>query len=150
MKVAILTETFDPWQAIADYQRHARGQGVSHYPGATAVFVGSMRDMNAGNAVESMWIEHYPAMTQKYLTELAAEVLHKHAVDDILVLHRVGQIHLADPIVLVAVWSQHRDAAYKANREIMEMLKSHAPFWKKEKLTAASDNQSERWVVQQQ
>ena len=46
------------------------------------------------------------------------------------------------PIVLVAVWSAHRAAAFEASRWLMEELKSRAPFWKKEVLAEGG----ERWV----
>ncbi|MDP3332885.1 MAG: molybdenum cofactor biosynthesis protein MoaE, partial [Methylococcaceae bacterium] len=47
-----------------------------------------------------------------------------------------------EAIVLVAVWSSHRGEAFDASRNIMEALKSKAPFWKKELL----DSDQERWV----
>ncbi|MCB1639800.1 MAG: molybdenum cofactor biosynthesis protein MoaE, partial [Thiothrix sp.] len=60
----------------------------------------------------------------------------------VLLRHRVGDILPGDPIVLVAVWSAHRGASFDACRQMMEMLKHHAPFWKRE---ALSDG-SHRWV----
>ena len=39
-----------------------------------------------------------------------------------------------DPIVLVAVWSSHRDEAFSACRYIIDELKTRAPFWKKERI----------------
>jgi len=62
-------------------------------------------------------------------------------VQDALLLHRVGEIHVGDPIVLVAVWTVHRGDAFDACRFVMEDLKSKAPFWKKEIL-----DDGERWV----
>ena len=50
----------------------------------------------------------------------------------------------ADTIVLLAVWSAHRDAAFSANRYLIEELKTRAPLWKKETLLA--DN-STQWVT---
>ena len=55
--------------------------------------------------------------------------------------HRVGVVHPGEDIVLVAAFSAHRKAALDACREMMEILKSTAPFWKKETLA-----QGERWV----
>jgi len=54
----------------------------------------------------------------------------------------VGVIKPNDPIVLVAVWTAHRKQAFEACREIMEDLKSKAPFWKKEQLNEGQN----RWV----
>ena len=61
-----------------------------------------------------------------------------------IILHRVGLVSPTDPIVLVATWSEHREDAFEATREIMEALKSEAPFWKKE-----STDKGFRWVEPQ-
>ena len=58
-----------------------------------------------------------------------------------LVIHRVGEIQINEPIVLVAVWSAHRAPAFEACRFIVEDLKSRAPFWKREFL-----DEGIRWV----
>ena len=47
-------------------------------------------------------------------------------------VHRVGTIQAGDDIVQVAVSSAHRQAAFEACAFIMDLLKTRAPFWKKE------------------
>ena len=91
-----------------------------------------MRDFNAGKQVQSMFLEHYPDMTEKYLCNICQQAQAKWQLVDILLIHRVGKIEVADAIVLVAVWSAHRAAAFDGCRFIMEKLKSGAPFWKQE------------------
>ena len=54
----------------------------------------------------------------------------------------MGPLAPGEQIVLVAVASRHRDAAFEACRFIMDFLKTEAPFWKKE---ATADGE-ERWV----
>ena len=139
MTVRILGSGFDPWASLAEYQQAQ--QSLAGRFGATAVFVGSMRDFNAGETVQSMFLEHYPGMTEAYLEKISAEATRRWELLDSLILHRVGDVRPADPIVLVAVWSAHRKAAFEASRFLMEELKSHAPFWKKEQLESGS-----RWV----
>ena len=139
MTVEIRTEAFDPYQEVSAYQRemqHAAGKY-----GATAVFVGSMRDFNEGDVVRSMTLEHYPGMTEKYLEKISLEASQRWDLIDSLIIHRVGEVMPNDPIVVVAVWSAHRATAFEACRHLMEDLKSRAPFWKKESLTEGS-----RWV----
>ncbi len=139
MKVEIREKMFDPWhEALAHQEQHLGQQGKY---GATTMFVGTMRDMNDGDEVSEMHLEHYPEMTQKHLEQIAQKALKKFEILDVLILHRVGQVFPNDPIVCVVVWSAHRAAAYEANRFIMEDLKSKAPFWKKENL-----KEQERWV----
>lgn len=137
MRVELRADSFEPYQALQDYQE----QLTTGQYGATSVFVGSMRDFNEGDDVKKMWLEHYPGMTEKHLQAIADEALQKWDLQDILLVHRVGEINPGDPIVLVATWSAHRAAAFDATRYLMEELKSRAPFWKKEQLDSSS-----RWV----
>ncbi len=139
MKVKILETDFEPFAEVSRYQSAMQAAGKF---GAAAVFVGSMRDFNEGDTVEQMWLEHYPGMTEKYLLKISREAIERWDLLDSLILHRVGQIRPADAIVLVAVWSAHRAAAFEASRWLMEELKSRAPFWKKEALA-----EGERWVA---
>jgi len=130
MKIEILDEKFDPWQAIVEYKRNQL-QNNSKI-GASSVFLGTMRDFNDDEEVESMELEHYEGMTEKYLSNIVDAAIKKHKIIDGLVIHRIGVLKPTDPIVVVATWSEHRDNAFNATREIMESLKSDAPFWKKE------------------
>jgi len=138
MLIEIKESAFEPYQRLLDYQSEADFAGKY---GATAVFVGSMREFNQGDDVEAMQLEHYPGMTEKYLEKISKEAAEKWDILDSLIVHRVGKMLPNDPIVLVAVWSAHRAAAFDASRYLMEELKSHAPFWKKESLSNES-----RWV----
>ncbi|MBX2868216.1 MAG: molybdenum cofactor biosynthesis protein MoaE [Acidiferrobacterales bacterium] len=137
MKVEIRPEAYDPWVEIGAYQAALPAGSY----GASAVFVGTMRDFNEGDDVESMLLEHYPGMTEQQLEELAQNSLKYHGLIDVMVLHRVGEVRPNDPIVVVAAWSAHRKAAFDACREMMENLKSVATFWKKEQL-----KEGVRWV----
>lgn len=137
--VKITGGTLDPWQELATYQSDHLTRGQF---GATATFVGTMRDFNEGDDVTGMTLEHYPGMTEAQLQLIVEEACEQWPLDDVLIVHRVGSILPGDPIVLVACWSAHRAAAFDACRHLMEALKSRAPFWKKETLT----DQSNRWV----
>ena len=139
-KVLIQQSPFKPWQLLADYEQQSM-QGKSDY-GATATFIGTMRDFNEGDEVASMFLEHYPVMTEKKLHQLVDKANKNWVLLNTLIIHRVGHIYPTDPIVLVAVWSAHRKDAFEASRFLMEALKSKVPFWKKEVLS----NGSERWV----
>ena len=142
MKVEIRESQYDPWQEACAYEEQCLRKGEH---GAKSIFVGSMRDMNEGDSVTSMVLEHYPEMTKKHLEQIAATALDKFEILDVLILHRVGEVFPSDPIVCVVVWSIHRGPAYDANRFIMEDLKSKAPFWKKETLDTTKEK-NERWV----
>ena len=140
MTVRITEDTLDPWSYLASYQS-ADNAVVAGCFGATAVFVGSMRDFNEGSPVHSMFLECYPGMAIRYLEELCTVAIERWQLLDALIVHRTGELLPGEPIVLVAVWSEHRAEAFEASRYLMEGLKSHAPFWKKEQLDGDS-----RWV----
>ncbi|MBI5463126.1 MAG: molybdenum cofactor biosynthesis protein MoaE [Gammaproteobacteria bacterium] len=139
MIVEVTATPFDPWQRVQTHQ--AQHLSAGRY-GATAVFVGTLRDFNDGDDVSSMTLEHYPGMTEKYLEQISKDAAARWNLLDTLIVHRVGELHPNDPIVLVAAWSAHRKDAFEASRWLMEELKSRAPFWKKERLSEGG----ERWV----
>ena len=113
----------------------------SHSIGASVIFVGKVRDLNLGDNVSSLFLEHYPAMTEKALREIVEEACSRWQLERVSVIHRVGLLHTGDEIVLVGTASAHRGDAYAANEFIMDFLKSKAPFWKKEQT-----DQGERWI----
>jgi len=138
MVVMLRDKPFDPWRELVEYQDAHLARGTY---GATASFVGTMRDFNEGASVERLFLEHYPGMTERELERIVDEESHRCELIDALAVHRVGGIEPGDPIVLVATWSAHRAAAFDACRAIMEALKSRAPFWKNEETVTGS-----RWV----
>ena len=139
MHIEIINEEFDPWQKLVDYKKSQLNE--KNNIGACSVFLGTMRDINCGDTIKSMELQHYPDMTEKYLEKIVDSTINKFKIIDCIVFHRVGLVNPSDPIVLVASWSEHREDAFEATRQIMESLKSEAPFWKKE-----STDKGFRWV----
>ena len=130
MAVSLRREAFDPWGELNAFQ--AAHSELAGKVGAAAVFVGTMRDVNQGIAVQTMTLEHYPAMTQKYLEKLCQEAASRWDILEPLVVHRYGELAPNDPIVLVGVWAAHREPAFAACRYLIDELKTRAPFWKQE------------------
>lgn len=133
--IRIQTEAFDLGVEIG-----AISQGRTDI-GAIASFVGLARDMNEGNGIQAMVLEHYPGMTEKVLAGLVDEARSRWALLDVTLIHRVGRLLPGDSIVLVAVASSHRGEAFSACEFIMDYLKTQAPFWKKEETEEGA-----RWV----
>jgi molybdopterin synthase catalytic subunit len=138
MPAILLDKSFNPWDEIQRYQAEYLQSG--HF-GATASFVGTMRDFNIDESISHMTLEHYPAMTQHFLDNLCEQCCKQFELDDSLIIHRFGEIKPGEPIVLTVAWSAHRAQAFDACRYLMEELKARAPFWKKEVTDAG-----ERWV----
>jgi molybdopterin synthase catalytic subunit len=139
--VRVVSGAFEPWRELAEFEA---ARGFAGKVGAACVFVGTMRDFNQGAAIDAMTLEHYPAMTQRSLEAIGREAAQQWSIEDWLVIHRHGELRPSDPIVLVAVWSGHREQAFAACRYIIEALKTRAPFWKHEQTAAGK-----RWVEQQ-
>ena len=129
MTAEIIEQPLEPWQAISKYQSKTT---FNKQFGATATFIGTMRDFNDNADVSAMTLEHYPAMTQRYLDKLIDEAKAQWPLLDVLIIHRVGIIKPAEPIMLIACWSANRRAGLDACSWLIEELKHRAPFWKKE------------------
>ena len=149
MTVRIQAEDFD---ASAEMAAMRKGNPAI---GAIASFVGVVRDVNEGDAVSEMTLEHYPGMTEKSIEEIVAQARGRWSVIDAVVVHRVGLLKPTDQIVLVIVASAHRGDAFAACEFIMDYLKTRAPFWKKENTAegarwvdarATDDAAAERWT----
>jgi molybdopterin synthase catalytic subunit len=149
--VRIQTADFDAGVEMAALRRGNAAVG------AVASFVGIVRDVNEGDRVAEMTLEHYPGMTEKSIEAIITEARGRWDVIDAVVVHRVGTLKPTDQIVLVVVASGHRGDAFAACEFIMDYLKTQAPFWKKERTgegtrwvdaRAADDAAAERWKAQ--
>jgi molybdopterin synthase catalytic subunit len=135
VSVRVQREDFD---AGAEIARMRRGNPKI---GGIAAFVGVVRDMNEGDPVAGMTLEHYPGMTERSIEAIITEARARWQVLDALVIHRIGALAPTDQIVLVVVAAPHRGDAFAACEFLMDYLKTRAPFWKKERTPAGS-----RWV----
>ncbi|HES75955.1 MAG TPA: molybdopterin synthase catalytic subunit MoaE [bacterium] len=124
--VRVQTEDFDLGLEI----NHLR-TGQSDI-GAVAAFLGTVRDIHHDSLISTMELEHYPGMTERALEEIEAKARARWALNAVTIIHRVGALQPCDQIVMVAVASRHRHAAFEACEYIMDYLKTRAPFWKKE------------------
>ena len=95
--------------------------------GAVVSFVGHVR---ADDGLTALTLEHYPGMTQRQLASIAAEAEARWPLLGGAVIHRHGRMVPGEAIVLVAIASAHRAAAFEAAAFLMDWLKTRAPFWK--------------------
>ena len=144
MHVSLRRGPLDVWQELAHHEQRVPSETGGH--GATSVFVGTVRDFNEGATVTRLFLEHYPGMTERHLERICLEAAARWCIVDALVVHRVGELRAGESIVLVAVWAAHRASAFEACRYLIEQLKSRAPFWKRETLVGAA--QQQRWLDQ--
>lgn len=103
--------------------------------GAMVTFTGLVRDFAAGrttSTVTSLFLEHYPGMTEVELERIEREAHSRWPLAASLIVHRYGALRPGDNIVLVITASAHRQAAFEAAAFMMDHLKTSAPFWKRE------------------
>ncbi|MES2042150.1 MAG: molybdenum cofactor biosynthesis protein MoaE [Pseudomonadota bacterium] len=135
MTIRVQTADFDLNAELAQLRQGNPGIG------AVASFVGLVRDINDGQNISGMELEHYPGMTEKALEQIVVQAQARWDLINALVIHRVGPLQPLDQIVLVAVATRHRGDAFAACEFIMDYLKTQAPFWKKEQTPEGA-----RWV----
>jgi molybdopterin synthase catalytic subunit len=122
--IRLTDQPFDPGALLSDF-----AQGRTEV-GAIASFTGLAR-AEAG-ATTTLELEAYPGFTEARIEDIARAAQDRFALEDLLVVHRVGAIAPGEPIVFVAAAARHRRAAFEACDYLMDFLKSRAPFWKKE------------------
>jgi molybdopterin synthase catalytic subunit len=120
-QVSVQAEDFDVAAEMAALEQ-VGGGGV-------ASFTGIVRGENGLTALE---LQHYPAMTAPQVERIVEEAMTRWPLLGVRVIHRVGCLSPGDRIVFVGTASRHRTAALESCAFLIDWLKSHAPFWKKE------------------
>ena len=134
MLILIQEHPFDPGKEAQNFAERQDNAG------AIVAFTGIVRNTSARD-LETLAIEHYPAMTEKAISDIAQRAIDRWSLQDALVLHRYGNLAPGEGIMMVATAAAHRRDAFAAADFLMDYLKSRAPFWKKE-ITASGAN----WV----
>lgn len=119
-------------------------EGDAPEVGAVCSFTGLARDLGDQNGVQTLFLEHYPGMTESAIQAVMDDAARRWAIHRTDVLHRVGKLQAGERIVFVGVSSRHRQDAFEACQFIMDYLKTRAPFWKKEITADGRGN----WVEQ--
>jgi molybdopterin synthase catalytic subunit len=123
--------------------------------GAVVSFSGICRGTEGAEAIAALTLEHYPGMAEAEIARHADTAMSRWPLTGLTVIHRVGRIVPGENIVLVLTASMHRRAAFEAAEFMMDYLKAHAPFWKREESAAGTgwvearehdDAAAERWT----
>jgi molybdopterin synthase catalytic subunit len=107
-------------------------QATKPADGALCLFVGVVRDHNAGRRVLRLEYEAYEEMALPLMEKIAAECRERWPVTDVRIVHRLGPLAIGEASVAVAVASPHRREAFEACRYAIDTLKATVPIWKKE------------------
>jgi molybdopterin synthase catalytic subunit len=135
--IRVQREDFDPGAELERLRDRLQGSA-----GAMVSFIGLVRDLNAGDAITGMTLEHYPGMTEKALAAIASAATERWKLSGAVIIHRVGTLEPQERIVLVIAAAAHRREAFRACEFMIDTRKTQAPFWKKEATPRGA-----RWVT---
>ena len=107
--------------------------------GAVVTFSGICRGAEGGETIAALTLEHYPGMAEAEIARHAETATSRWPLTGLTIIHRVGRIAPGENIVLVVTCSAHRHAAFEAAEFLMDYLKAHAPFWKREESAAGAN-----------
>jgi molybdopterin synthase catalytic subunit len=130
----LVHEALDPGALIAAAARPECG--------ALAVFLGTTRDHHDGRRVLRLAYEAYEPMALAALAAIEREAMLQHGVASCRIAHRLGEVPVTEPSVVVVVAAAHRGPAFDACRWAMDELKRSVPIWKQERY----EDGDTRWV----
>jgi molybdopterin synthase catalytic subunit len=100
--------------------------------GALCLFVGVVRDENAGRKTTAIEYEAYGAMAESEMARIADGLAREFPAVRVRLIHRVGRLSVGEASVAIAAVSPHRAEAFAACRAAIDRIKTTVPIWKKE------------------
>lgn len=122
--IQLTSKPFSPGELLSNF---CEGRNET---GAVASFTGLARA--EGGAAAALELEAYPGFTEAEIGRFAAAAGERFGLHGLLIVHRIGKIAPGEAVVFVATAARHRREAFEACDQLMDYLKSRAPFWKKE------------------
>src|SRR5699024_8915152 len=128
-RVTVQTQDFDTAALTSNLRQRTAGQA-----GAVVTFIGYVRDYTPDAPTHTLFLDHYPGMCEREITNLCQTAMQGWNILDCEVVLRTGELHHTEQIVYVGVTSAHRGQAFQASENIIDTLKTRTPFWKRETL----------------
>ena len=103
--------------------------------GGINVFLGTTRAEShpqTHHPLVALDYEAYQEMALPQLRTLAVAARSQWPILKLVILHRTGRVALAEPSVLIAASTPHRQEAFDSVRFIINTLKADVAIWKKE------------------
>lgn len=113
----------------------------SPHAGAVCLFLGTVRDLTGEEVTVYLDYEAYPAMAEKKLGEIEADIRKRWPAEGVALVHRLGRLEVGEVSVAVAVSCPHRVQAFEACRYGIDAVKELVPIWKKD----IAGNGQEEW-----
>ena len=133
--IRVQSEPFDAGKELAALI------GRASDPGAVAYFVGLVCADLGAQPTETLELQHYAGFTERGIGEIASAAQERFQLEELVVIHRYGNLRAGEAIVFVGAAAKHRREAFDAVDYVMDRLKTEAAFWKREVGPAGS-----RWI----
>jgi molybdopterin synthase catalytic subunit len=96
------------------------------------------------DGTEELFLEAYEPMALAGMNDIERAAREKWALRSVAIRHRLGAVHVGEPVVFVVTAAEHRRQAFESAQWIMDELKRSVPIWKKEIVERRSNRG--RWV----
>ena len=102
--------------------------------GGLAFFFGQVRnDQINEKFVSSIVYSCYEQMANKEIETIINDIKLKYNdIESITIVHSIGEVKVGEISLFVMISSRHRKQAFEALPEIVNLIKSNVPIWKKE------------------
>lgn len=122
--VRIVRGPIDEAEAVAGVSKPGNG--------AVLVFKGVVRDHHEGRAVTRIEYHAYEEMAERELRAIAGEAATGFGIPDLAVVHRIGDVPVGEPSLIVVAGAPHRRPVFEGVLHLVDELKRRVPIWKKE------------------
>lgn len=137
--VALTHDVLNP-QAIMDRVRSPKAGAIVLFagmpqhviPSIYANLAGTTRDNFDGKPVKDLQYTSYQPRALQTMLAICKDMVEKHSVTSIAMIHRLGVVPVCEESILIAVATPHRQAAWRAGEEALELCKEKVEVWKLE------------------
>lgn len=110
--------------------------------GASALFLGTVRNEHHGRAVLRLDYEAYAPMALSEMKKIGAELVSRDGISRVAIVHRLGTLEIGEVSIGIAISLPHRTEAFDALRFAIDTFKARVPIWKREHFDDGESN----WV----
>ena len=93
---------------------------------------GTTRDNFASKPVKCLTYTAYAPLALRTMLGIAKDVKERHCLEAVAMVHRLGTVPIGEESILIAVSAPHRQAAWRAGEEALELCKERVEVWKME------------------
>ncbi len=108
--------------------------------GALATFEGWVRNHNNARPVSHLTYYGYEKLALNQGKKLIDEAYARFDIEQVVAIHRIGELALGDMAVWIGVTAQHRYPAFDACRWLLDAIKADIPVWKQEFYTDSNES----------